>query len=235
MAAQTLRRPDARLASLLALSIALHLLMLSPLALRLFGPAVPEHQALPNMPVYIQMEPRPLLDGEAGRSPPATARDPTAPGSVTTSPLLATLPVPRAAIRPPLDAPAAPVAAFPAPIAPRDADLAARIGASLARGTGGCRNLSSASSEQRAACDQAFADVEVARMTGTDDPRRDARFAALGDQALAEYDARRAALKPHSRANPCPHMTDIMGRCPVQVVVPLWSSNDGFLPGLKRD
>ena len=243
-----------RTPTLLALSIALHLLVLSPLALRLFGPAFVDRVALPDLPIDIQMEPRPLLPGEARRTPVppadrtrvapgppvrATASTPSTTGATsdeTSAPGLGpSLPAPRTVAQTPPDAPAPTGDGSAWPAVPRDTDLAARIGASLGRGTGGCRNLSGATPEQRAACDQTFADVEVGRVTRTDNPRRDAQFAALGNQALAEYESRRAPIKPHSRANPCPHTTDIMGRCPVQFMVPLWSSNDGFLPGLKRD
>jgi len=90
---------------------------------------------------------------------------------------------------------------------------------------------------EKARCDRLFAEgaADATRITGTDDPVRDARFAAAGAQALADYERRRAPLKPNSRALPCPHGTDIMGGCPVRVTVPLWSSTEGFLPGLKRD
>ncbi len=84
-----------------------------------------------------------------------------------------------------------------------------------------------------AACDQ--------RRAGRDGPAREltdpghARFEAEGAARLAAYETLRAGLRPASpETRACPHRTDMMGRCPVQFNVPLYSSRRGFLPGLRK-
>lgn len=64
-------------------------------------------------------------------------------------------------------------------------------------------------------------------------PIEDAAFAAEGQRALADYDRRRAPLKPNSRAVPCPN-SDPMGRCDFRVETRIWSSRDGLLPDVPR-
>lgn len=49
---------------------------------------------------------------------------------------------------------------------------------------------------------------------------RETTFAAVGDQALTDYDERRAPLKP---PKPCAG-ADMMGRCPAIITIPLISS-----------
>lgn len=75
-----------------------------------------------------------------------------------------------------------------------------------------------------------------ARLAGSDQlirPIEDAAFAAEGQRALADYDRRRAPLKPNSRAVPCPN-SDPMGRCDFRVETRIWSSRDGLLPDVPR-
>lgn len=64
-------------------------------------------------------------------------------------------------------------------------------------------------------------------------PVEDAAFAAEGQRALADYDRRRAPLKPNSRATSCPN-ADLMGRCHFRVETRIWSSRDGLLPDVPR-
>jgi len=61
----------------------------------------------------------------------------------------------------------------------------------------GCRlRRETLTAAERAACDEAFgtAAARAAPITGSGDARRDARFAAEGARALAQYEARRAPL-----------------------------------------
>ena len=97
-----------------------------------------------------------------------------------------------------------------------------------------CRNRSDdMSPAEQAACDQ--------RRTGREGPERwltdpgHARFEAEGAARLAAYETLRSGLRPASpETRACPHRTDMMGRCPVQLNVPLYSSRRGVLPGLRK-
>ena len=97
-----------------------------------------------------------------------------------------------------------------------------------------CRTRSDdLSPAEQVACDQ--------RRAGRDGPAREltdpghARFEAEGAARLAAYENLRAGLRPASpETRACPHPTDLMGRCPVQFNVPLYSSRRGFLPGLRK-
>lgn len=60
------------------------------------------------------------------------------------------------------------------------------------------------------------------------------RLNAEGARAFAGYDERRRALRPNSRAEACPSGGGVIERCDVRVEARIWSSNDGFLPGLRR-
>ena len=207
-----------------------------------FGPDAPRRLLIPA-----EMEPRPLLPGETARVP-AVSRPANRPATQPT----ATEPAneARPALRAPTqdkddeDAPSSGIAVAPSspPQAPMPGD---RWGVRPSSGEGRgfvpagpliCRDLFALSPADRAVCEDRFgaAAARAAPIAGTGDAERDARFAAEGAFALAEYDRRRAPITPDSRARPCPHSTDIMGRCPVQVIVPLFSSQKGLLPGLKK-
>lgn len=137
---------------------------------------------------------------------------------------------------------AAPVAATPSsaeaassPALPQPAATVERrrIGEAMRR-SAACRNRSDdMSPAEQAACDQ--------RRAGRDGPERGltdpghARFEAEGAARLAAYETLRSGLRPASpETRACPHPTDMMGRCPVQLNVPLYSSRRGFLPGLRK-
>lgn len=87
---------------------------------------------------------------------------------------------------------------------------------------------------EQAECDQVFAEAAArsGTITGTSNPARDAQFAALGDQALADYDRRRAPLKPNSRATPCPESPNPGDPCAFTIKGRIWSSRDSWLPDL---
>ena len=97
-----------------------------------------------------------------------------------------------------------------------------------------CRNRSDdMSPAEQAACDQRRAGRDGSARELTDPSH--ARFEAEGAARLAAYETLRAGLRPVSpETRACPHRTDMMGRCPVQLNVPLYSSRRGFLPGLRK-
>lgn len=213
------RRPrDARLrAALLVASAVLHAAILIPMALRLFETdlSVPPP---PDTPIYIDIEPRPLLEGERARVP--TVSTPSA-AAVETRPLTGPTAILPAPARPEDedDAPSAPVPRITTgpsgqitPGTPAASDsgawqvrppsMEARVARSLRLGAGGCRIMDGRLSpaEQRL-CDDAF--NEAAGRAGPIGPRtlspgearREAGFARDGARALAQYEARRAPLK----------------------------------------
>ncbi len=227
-----------RRAGIILFSVTLHGLILTPLALHLDG-STPKRPAAPHQtPLYVDIEPRPRLALQPGRAPTAPAHRPR---RANPSP-----------VRQDQVSPAQPDSSAPAPevrvlaSSPPDRGrwqvrpefIGAPPSPVTGRGASGYRSMAERLDPgEQARCDQLFAEAAAGRapITGTNNPVRDARFAALGDQALANYDRRRAPLTPNSRARPCPHPTDLMGRCPVQVIVPIFSSRDGWLPGLKKD
>lgn len=98
-----------------------------------------------------------------------------------------------------------------------------------------CRNLSDDHpAVERSACARRHA-ARADRIGPLTDPAN-ARFEAEGAARLAAYEDLRDGLRPPSpETRACPHSTDMMGRCPVQLNIPLFSSRRGFLPGLKKD
>lgn len=137
---------------------------------------------------------------------------------------------------------AAPVAASPSSAEPASSPALPQPAATVERQriaeamrrAAACRNRSDdMSPAEQAVCDQ--------RRAGRDGPAREltdpghARFEAEGAARLAAYETLRAGLRPASpETRACPHRTDMMGRCPVQFNVPLYSSRRGFLPGLRK-
>lgn len=98
-----------------------------------------------------------------------------------------------------------------------------------------CRNLTDDQpAAERSACARRHA-ARADRIGPLTDPAN-ARFEAEGAAQLAAYEDLRDGLRPPSpETRACPHSTDMMGRCPVQLNIPLFSSQRGFLPGLKKD
>ncbi len=91
-----------------------------------------------------------------------------------------------------------------------------------------CRRAETLPPVEREACARRFAvaDADAAtarlgqrRLTRAESVRENT-FAAIGDQALVNYDERRAPLKP---PKPCAG-ADMMGRCPAIIMIPLVSS-----------
>ncbi len=91
-----------------------------------------------------------------------------------------------------------------------------------------CRRAETLPPVEREACARRFAVADATAATGRLGQRRLTRseslrentFATIGDQALANYDERRAPLKP---PKPCAG-ADMMGRCPAIIMIPLVSS-----------
>lgn len=192
-------RPDRRWA-LLAASAALHLAILWPLALRW----TEAERALPaptDAPILLDITPRPLLRDEQPREP-VFAR----PTPVTAPAAGARPDAPRMRVRDEEDAAAttatSPRAGAPAVAVPRDwtvreDTLGDRVARALGNSVVGCRMRDGRMSAlEQADCDESFgrAAARAAPITGSGDARRDARFAAEGARALAQYEARRAPL-----------------------------------------
>lgn len=124
-----------------------------------------------------------------------------------------------------------PVRPIPDP-SPRVSDTWRAQANALASGPGrtgpDCRRAETLPPIEREACARRFAvaDATVAtarlgqrRLTRSESVRENT-FAAIGDQALANYDERRAPLKV---PKPCAG-ADMMGRCPAIIMIPLVSS-----------
>lgn len=220
------------------MSLAFHGLVLTPLALNLFGSKPQRPASSTQPPIYIDILPRPLRLGEPERVPMMDVQT----NSQGDRPRPDLEPSPRQPLIPSTPAiPVDPHSSVASVIPPDDhwrvrpADTTDRIGAAMRRSSAGCRTLAGRlDPAEQARCDQIFAEAAArgSSITGTNDPVRDARFAALGDQALADYDRRRAPLKANSRANPCPESPNPGDPCAFAIKGRLWSSRDGVLPDL---
>lgn len=186
--------------ALAAVSIAVHLAVLGLLGLRAVRLDVPVAERV----MLIELEPRPLLPGEALRPArpvlaPSDARP--AAGAATASPAPADrreaadarpdAPVPRLAAPVP-DALAPPADVDPWRVRPRT--LGDRIGQGLRTRGPGCAFRGELTAAEQAVCDERAAARTGPAITGTGNPARDSRFAAEGARALARYEARRRPL-----------------------------------------
>lgn len=216
------RPADGRAAAILAGSVVLHGAILAALALRLFEPERSDLPMPPDAPIFIEIEPRPLLEGERARPPapaPATSAAPetrplTGPTVIFRAPAvtprdeeddetLPAPPAPRLSVGP--SGPAntgAPAPADSGAWQVRPEAMGARVGRALRLGAGGCRTMDGRlNATEQAICDEEFnAAAGAARPVGPrtltpGEARREARFAQEGAAALARYDARRAPLR----------------------------------------
>lgn len=206
---------DRRRAAILAGSVVLHAAVLTPLALGLFVDRTPPFVDIFDAPIYLEMEPRPLLDGETAREPSLAApplRE-TAPALGDATPTVLrerprekdededrpTPPVPRTGH--PLVGPT------PEPVDPADPwrvrpeSTAAAVGRAMRTGPGGCRMMDGRlSPEEQRLCDERFNEAAARgrpigpRTLTPSEQRRDAQFARDGARALAQYEARRRPL-----------------------------------------
>lgn len=196
--------PRVRNPLVVAGSVLAHGLVLSLLAVNTFDPPVPTRPF--NPPIYLEIEPRPLLKGETPRTPRVAPVSPSASATLSDR-----VPLPRDLLTRPEDEedeavqtearPAAPGApgsdlVDPAWLA-RPADERARVGRSLRTSTLGCnaRNGRMPTAEQ-ALCDEAFNEgaARARPISGSGNAARDARFAAEGRREMEAYEARRRPL-----------------------------------------
>lgn len=190
-----------RAGALLAASVLLHVAVLGPLSLRWLGgppPVVVREQPV----ILLDIAPRPLLPDERPR-PPAAAAVPL-PAPAAGRPVARRPEAPRVRLRPDdetdraLQGPEAPAGvAVPRDWTVQPEATGDRMARALRNSGVGCRlRRETLTAAERAACDEAFgqAAARAAPITGSGDPRRDARFAAEGARALAQYEARRAPL-----------------------------------------
>jgi len=167
-----------------------------------------------DAPIFVQLEPRPLLPGEVARVRPPTARErvldsqPLA-GSARADPAnllrsarpdktaAPTAPSPRIAAAPPAGAPAPP--ANPWTVGGDRSDAA--IVQSLRTSAAGCRMMEGRLTHaEQALCDQRFG--EAGARAGSPGPRtltpaearRESQFIRDGAAAIARYEAKRAPL-----------------------------------------
>lgn len=206
------RRSSSRRAAVLAASVVFHALVLTPLAIGLFAGDRPVFTETPDIPIFVEMEPRPLLEGEALREPspasaaaretlpilgeavPSVARDRPREEDEEDRP---TPPTPRIGASPLV----APPPASSDPWEVRPEALAAAVGRAMRTGAGGCRTMDGrlTASEQRL-CDDRFNEAAGragplgARTLTPSEQRREAQFARDGAAALAQYEARRRGL-----------------------------------------
>lgn len=220
--------------AILAGSAALHIG-----ALAWLGLAAIERQndsLLDQTPFVIEMSPRLRLSGPAGRT---AEINPLALTTARTATELGLPPAPAfhddrpSTPRPHLaqSLPDAPAPGATAPVRPgSDAALARSL-----RNVLGCRLGRSNLSDQDA-CDQALAEAagRASPIRGSGNEARDARFAALGAEALARYEDKRKPLKPYSRAEPCPGSPNPGDDCAFSIQGRIWSNRDGWLPDLPR-
>lgn len=219
-AAQMRRKAGARRnAVVVAGSFVLHALILLPLGFGLFTPERVDPPAPPQPTIYVELEPRPLLEGEKSRQPvpaPSRAAVETRPETGPTASVVAprrkldeedkpSTPSPRAAVGAPS---ASTGAAAPAgadnPWTVRQETMAAAVARSMRTGTGGCRIMDATLTKaEQDLCDERFnaGAAEAARRHGLgprtltpSEARRQGQFAAEGEAALRRYEARRAPL-----------------------------------------
>lgn len=201
--------PRGRKAGLLAASLLIHAAVLGPLAWR-YATFDPYPRPAPaERPIYIEIEPRALLDGERTRMPavPAETLTDARPATATSAAVLTprkrdeddrpSTPAPRVIPGAPLTAEAPPAGAEDAwRVQPES--LGGAVARTLRVGPVGCRMMDGRlSAAEQALCDERFNEAagRAAPITGSDNPERDARFAREGARARAAYEARRAPLR----------------------------------------
>lgn len=201
--------------AILAGSVTLHAVILGMIGLGMFDSDLALPPPLPDTPIFIEMEPRPMLDGETARVPttaPARSTEApalTSPVSPSTAPRkldddAPTAPAPRAAAGGAATGAAGPVTDAN-PWSYRPESRAAAVGRSLRTGAGGCRIMDGhLSPGEQTLCDDRFNEGAIAaagrhplgnRSLTPSEQRREAAFAEEGRRALAAYEARRAPMR----------------------------------------
>lgn len=208
------RGPEGRRrAAILVGSVALHAGVLALIGLGLFETRLTVAPA-DDRPIFIQMEPRPLLEGETARlpSPSRTQATETRPQTGAQSEFVAPLKLDEdeGASSPP--APRAAAGGGSGPAAPGSAAAAnpwsytpesqrAAVARTMRTGAGGCRIMDGhLSASEQALCDDNFneragrAGPLGPRSLTPNEQRREAEFARQGAQNLARYEAQRRPL-----------------------------------------
>lgn len=224
MSMRTARLADRRGVAILAGSVVLHALVLAVMALRLFEPERTDPPIVPTPPIFVEIEPRPLLEGEAARVPAPSASPSAVPD---TRPLTAPTAIVRAPTLNPEDEEEDDRPSAPSPrLSPGSANaatsgtpgagadngawqvrpegLGAQVGRAMRLGAGGCRIMDGRlNPTEQAICDEEFnaaAAAAAGRPIGSRtltpaEIRREAQFARDGAAALRSYEARRAPLR----------------------------------------
>ncbi len=200
------RRAQGRRLALAGGSILIHGLLLAPLMYLTARPPVYVADTGPA-PLYLEIEPRPLLPEERPRQPTLAASTPPparttgqAAPSMAPAPVqsLPTPPAPRMARPAPDDASAASAQTIdPWRVTPES--QAAATARALRTSPAGCRSYDSLTRAEQALCDEQFneraaAAAERGPITGTGNAGRDARFAREGARELRRYEAQRRPL-----------------------------------------
>lgn len=200
--------------AVIGVSVLAHVLVLGGMAFSVIELKTP---ILPPAPpvLYVEIEPRPLLENERPRPRPtpaaaSPAEAPPQPSTAQRTILGFRLPFQRdrndeeeeARPSPPAPRLAAPAPGVPAPPAAADPwqvrseTMGDRVGRGLRTRGPGCASPQLLSRDERAICDDRFGERAAAArpIEGTGNPERDAQFAREGARALAEYEARRRPL-----------------------------------------
>jgi len=198
------RRPDWRKAGLATAAVAINTALIAALSFTALGIEGGDIVAAPP-PIYLDIEPRPLLPDERPRVPTVTRPEvaPVAASASNASPAPSvrtpeTEAAPRPApLRPRLAAPAPPGAPPPADVWRVDpANRSGAMARSLRQGLPGCASPDLLNDAERRHCRDAFArrGENAAPITGSGNPQRDAAFAREGARRLAEWEAKRRPL-----------------------------------------
>lgn len=193
---------------LVGASALIHGLLLLPLAYLGARPPLRVADALPP-PLYLEIEPRPLLPEERARRQAVVARpSPQVQASAAMNESAAPAreprdrpapPSPRLARPAPEGASAPPAAQVADPWRVTPESQATAVARALRTSPVGCRSPELLTRAERVICDERFneraAEAAARRpITGTGDPARDARFAREGAAALRRYEAKRRPL-----------------------------------------
>ncbi|WAC58950.1 hypothetical protein [Brevundimonas sp. SL130] len=198
------RRPDWRKAGLATAAVAINTALIAALSFTALGIEGRDIVAAPP-PVYLDIEPRPLLLNERPRVPTVATPDiepaaaPTSsPSPSVRAPTPETQAVPRPApLRPRFAAPAPPGAPPPADVWRVDpANRSGAMARSMRQGLPGCASPDLLNDAERRHCRDEFArrGENAAPITGSGNPQRDAAFAREGARRLAEWEAKRRPL-----------------------------------------
>lgn len=188
-----------RRASLVAVSVVAHIVVLGSLAARTLETDRWGDEAPPL--IFLEIEPRPLLAGERLRAPPASAARLIEVPLAGAGRTLVLIPNPRledeADDRDPRlarPAPGAPLAGADDPWRVQTGPTSRSVSGSLRNSAVGCdMRTGRMSAAEQQLCDDRFGERagRAAPISGSGDARRDARFAQDGARAMAIYESRR--------------------------------------------